>query len=783
MQFPHSWLTTQANPNLSPDQLAHLLTMAGLEVEETTLAAPAFSGVVVAEVKSLEKHPDADRLNVTQVDAGTGELLQIVCGAPNVRVGVKVPCALAGAVLPENFKIKPTKMRGVESNGMLCSAKELGNDDGVNGLLILPDDAPVGMNIRDYLDLDDTLFTLKITPNRADCLSIKGIAREVAALTGCAFRQPENQQVPVSSAKTQAVKIAAPDDCGVFFTRVIEGVNARATSPAWLVQRLARCGIRSVSALVDIGNYVMLEIGQPMHVFDADKLSGCLIVRRAQNGETLQCLNDKTVTLSDNTLVIADEQKALSIAGMMGGAESAVSDETRNIVLEAAWFNPLVISGKSRQYGFGSDSSFRFERGVDSELQRDAIERATELVLQICGGAAGEITEAVGKLPETRRVSLRTERIRKLLGVDVPAERVEKILRDLGLQPEKTADGFAVTAPSFRYDIEIEADLIEEIARVYGYENIPSDKTSGALAMLRLPENRRPRFGVYQKMAERGYQEVVSYAFVNEEWEQDFAQNQYPIRLQNPLAAQYAVMRSTLIGGLIEILQNNLNRKQERVRVFEIARIFHDETANGQPERIGGLAYGSAMPEQWGDKARLVDFYDVKGDVESLLHGQELAFVKTEHPALHPGRAAEIRANGKTVGFIGELHPQWLQKYDLPHAPVLFELDMEAVLATEKTRHQPVSKFQPARRDLAFVLAEDVAFDTLLGSLKTVDSPLIREISLFDVYRGKGLPENSKSMAVKIILQSDSDTLTDEMVEPIVAQLIAAAETVGAKLR
>ena len=784
MQFPHSWLTTQANPNLSPDQLAHLLTMAGLEVEETAPAAPAFSGVVVAEVKSVEKHPDADRLNVTQVDAGAGELLQIVCGAPNVRAGMKVPCALDGAVLPNDFRIKPTKMRGVVSNGMLCSAKELGlPENGVDGLLELAADAPIGQNLRDYLDLDDTLFTLKITPNRTDCLSIKGIAREVAALTGCAFVPQKITAAPVSGCLETNVQIQSPEDCGRFLARTIAGVNANAPSPAWLAQRLERCGIRSISALVDIGNYVMMEIGQPMHVFDADKLSGCLIVRRAQNGETLQCLNDKTVTLSDNTLVIADEQKVLSIAGMMGGAESAVSGETRNIVLEAAWFNPLVISGKSRQYGFGSDSSFRFERGVDSELQRDAIERATELVLQICGGTAGEITEAVGKLPETRRVLLRTERIRKLLGVDVPAERVEKILRDLGLQPEKTADGFAVTAPSFRYDIEIEADLIEEIARVYGYENIPSDKTSGALAMLRLPENRRPRFGVYQKMAERGYQEVVSYAFVNEEWEQDFAQNQHPIRLQNPLAAQYAVMRSTLIGGLIEILQNNLNRKQERVRVFEIARIFHDETANGQPERIGGLAYGSAMPEQWGDKARLVDFYDVKGDVESLLHGQELAFVKTEHPALHPGRAAEIRVGGKTVGFIGELHPQWLQKYDLPHAPVLFELDMEAVLATEKTRHQPVSKFQPARRDLAFVLAEDVAFDTLLGSLKTVDSPLIREISLFDVYRGKGLPENSKSMAVKIILQSDSNTLTDEMVEPIVAQLIAAAETVGAKLR
>ena len=783
MQFPHSWLTQHANPNLSPDQLAHLLTMAGLEVEETTLAAPAFSGVVVAEVKSLEKHPDADRLNVTQVDAGTGELLQIVCGAPNVRVGVKVPCALAGAVLPENFKIKPTKMRGVESNGMLCSAKELGNDDGVNGLLILPDDAPVGMNIRDYLDLDDTLFTLKITPNRADCLSIKGIAREVAALTGCAFRQPENQQVPVSSAKTQAVKIAAPDDCGVFFTRVIEGVNARATSPAWLVQRLARCGIRSVSALVDIGNYVMLEIGQPMHVFDADKLSGCLTVRRAQNGETLACLNGKTVELSGNTLVVADKAAALSIAGLMGGEASAVSDDTQNIVLESAWFAPDIIAGKSRQYGFGSDSSFRFERGVDTQIQRDAIERASELVLQICGGAAGEIVSASGRQPENHTANVRTARVAQILGVDIGAARIGEILRGLGLQPEASADGFTVRSPSFRFDIEIEADLIEEIARVHGYENISDDRTSGKLAMLALPETRRSRATIYRKMAERGFQEVVSYAFVNEDWERDFAANTSPVRLQNPLAAQYSVMRSTLIGGLIEILQNNLNRKQSRVRVFEIARIFRDETPNGQPERIGALVYGSALPEQWGAAARAADFYDVKADVESLLAGKTTEFVRAEHPALHPGRSAEIRVDGVAVGFIGELHPQWLQKYDLPQAALVFELDMAAVLACEKVRYQAVSKFQPARRDLAFVLPEAVSYAELEGSLKTVRSPLIREIALFDVYRGKGLPENAKSMAVKIILQSDSETLTDEAVEPIVAKLIAAAEGVGAKLR
>lgn len=394
MQFPYSWLKNQADTDLSADKLEHLLTMAGLEVEENETAAPAFSGVVVAEVKSVEKHPDADRLNVTQVDAGTGELIQIVCGAPNVKPGIKVPCALPGAVLPGDFKIKPTKMRGQVSNGMLCSTDELGlPDDGVNGLHILPDDAPVGENLRDYLDLDDTVFTLKITPNRTDCLSIKGLARETAALTGCAFRQPEIQTASISSGKIQPVRIDAPEDCGRFLSRVIENVDAAAPTPAWIKQRLERSGVRSISALVDIGNYVMLEIGQPMHVFDADKLSGSIIVRRATEGETLACLNEKTVTLSADTLVIADEKGALSMAGLMGGEASAVSDGTRNIVLESAWFAPEIIAGKSRQYGFGSDSSFRFERGVDFELQRDAIERASELILQICGGAAGEITE------------------------------------------------------------------------------------------------------------------------------------------------------------------------------------------------------------------------------------------------------------------------------------------------------------------------------------------------------------------------------------------------------
>ena len=786
MQFSYDWLKTQANPNLSADEMAHLLTMSGLEVEEVETAAPAFSGVVVAEVKSVEKHPDADRLNITQVDAGTGGLIQIVCGAPNVAAGIKVPCALPGAVLPGNFKIKPTKMRGQTSNGMLCSTNELGlPDDGVDGLHILPADAPVGQDIRDYLALDDVLMTLKITPNRADCLSIKGLAREVAALTQCANTSVNIQTASVQSGKTQPVRIDAPQDCGRFISRVIENVNAGAATPEWLKQRLQRSGIRSISALVDIGNYVMLELGQPMHVFDADKLHGSIIVRRAENGEALACLNEKTVTLADNTLVIADEQGALSMAGLMGGEASAVSDSTRNIVLEAAWFAPAVIAGKSRQYGFGSDSAFRFERGVDWALQADAIERATQLVLAICGGEAGALTEALGQLPAANRVEVRLSRVESLLGVHIEAAQVEAILRHLGLNPKATAEGFSVSAPSFRFDIEIEADVIEEIGRVYGYDNIPDERTSGRLKMLPLPETKQSRFDVYRQMAARGYQEVVSYAFVNEEWERDFAANADPVRLQNPLAAQYAVMRSTLIGGLVEILQNNLNRKQNRVRVFEIARVF-SKASDGrfvQNERVGGLLYGSALPEQWGEQSRSVDFYDAKADVEALLAGKAVQFVKAAHPALHPGRTAEIVLDGQTIGFIGELHPQWLQKYDLPQAALVFEVDMAAVAAKEKAAYRPVSKFQPVRRDLAFVMPEEMSHDSLLSALRSESSKLVQEISVFDVYRGAGLPEGMKSLAVKIMLQDAEATLTDETVELLIGRLIQAAADAGAQLR
>lgn len=784
MQFSQQWLYSWVNPDLSADQLAHLLTMAGLEVEETRLAAPTFTGVVIAEVKSVIKHPDADRLNITQVDAGTGELIQIVCGAPNVQPGIKVPCALPGAILPGDFKIKPTKMRGQVSNGMLCSAKELGLPDEVNGLLILPADAPIGENIRNYLELDDHLLTLKITPNRADCLSIKGIAREVGALTQSKLHPIEIVPVQANIEDRQPASIEAPQDCGRFLTRVIRGVNSQSATPAWLKQRLERSGLRSINALVDIGNYVMLELGQPMHMFDADKITGKLNIRRAYDGETITCLNDKTVTLCSNTLVVADEKQVLSIAGLMGGVESSVTNDTHNVVIESAWFTPDIIAGKARQYGFGSDSSFRFERGVDFNLQQQAIERATALIQEICGGDIGNITEATGNLPDTKKVRVRTNRVAKVLGVNISAENIGIILQHLGLNPQICEDGFTVTSPSFRFDIEIEADLIEEIGRVFGYDNIPDNHTNGKLNMVALPETQKPLFSVYHQLANNGYQEVVSYAFVEEAWEQDLAGNTNPIRLQNPIASQLSVMRSTLFGGLIEILHNNLNRKQNRVRLFEVARVFHKQNeAYVQTKKIAGLAYGSALPEQWAATTRNVDFYDVKNDIAGLISADTVEYRAAEHPALHPGRTAEIIIADKVVGVIGELHPRWTQKYDLPQSPILFELNLSAVLSQDRITYQPVSKFQPVRRDLAFILPEQITAEQLLNTLTSVKHSSIQEIAIFDVYRGKGVPENMKSLAVKIILQSPEQTLTDEEVDSVITKLIDTAGTIDAKLR
>ncbi|KZE29804.1 phenylalanine--tRNA ligase subunit beta [Crenobacter luteus] len=786
MKFSENWLRRWTSPAIDSDALSHLLTMAGLEVEETEAAAPAFTGVVVAEVKEVVKHENADRLRVTKVDVGTGELVQIVCGAPNVAVGLKVPCALPGAVLPGDFKIKPTKMRGVESGGMLCSGKELGVPDEVDGLLVLPADAPVGVSIRDYLELDDTLFTLKITPNRADCLSIKGIAREVAALTGAPLAVEAIEPVAPSIDDTLPVRIDAPAACGRYLGRVIRGVNPAAPTPAWMRQRLERSGLRSISVLVDVTNYILLEQGQPMHAFDLAKIEGGIVVRMARDGETLVCLNEKEVTLAADTLVIADEGKALAIGGVMGGLESSVTDATVDIFLESAFFAPDAIAGRARALGFGSDSSFRFERGVDFDLARDAIERATRLIVDIAGGQAGPVTETLGQLPARNTVKVRTARVNKVLGLSLSGDEIAAIFARLGLTASANAEGFDVAAPSFRFDIEIEEDLIEEIARVFGYDAIPADAPRARLAMLPLPEHRLPREVVRRKLVARDFQEVVTYAFVEEKWEADFAGNANPVKLINPIASQMSVMRSSLVGGLVDVLSGNLARKQPRVRVFELARVFlkQEDGSVDQPERIAGLAWGPRQPEQWAAKAERVDFFDAKGDVEALLYPRVAEYARAGHPAFHPGRCASVALDGKVVGYVGELHPRWVQAYDLPSAPVLFELDLDVVLASELIRAKPVSKFQAVRRDLALVVDEEVGVAAMQASFRRVAPAIVTDIALFDVYRGKGVPEGKKSLAFGVKLQDASKTLTDEEIDAAIAALLAAVEADhGAALR
>lgn len=783
MQFSEQWLRSWVNPSLSTDELSYLLTMAGLEVEEVTAAAPAFSGVVVAEVKEVVKHENADRLRVTKVDAGTGELIQIVCGAPNVAPGLRVPCALPGAVLPGDFRIKPTKMRGVESNGMLCSGKELGVPDEVDGLLVLPADAPVGQSIREYLQLDDSLFTLKVTPNRADALSMRGIAREVAALTGAPLQAPACQPVAAVCESTLPVHIEAPQACGRYIGRVVRNVNAAASTPDWLRRRLERAGLRSISVIVDITNYLLLELGQPMHAFDLGKVEGGITVRMARPGEKLVCLNEKEVALEEDLLVIADDAKPLAIAGIMGGLESGVTPSSTDIFLESAFFHPEQIAGKARRLGFGSDSSYRYERGVDFTLQRDAIERATRLIVDICGGEPGPLTESVGRLPERPAVTVRIERINRVLGIRLAEEDVHAIFQRLGFEVVPIEGGFCVTPPAARYDIAIEEDLIEEVARVHGYDAIPSDAPVSRLRMLPLPEDRLPRSQLRRQIAARDYQEVVSYAFVDERWEQDFAANADPVRLINPIASQMSVMRSTLIGGLVSVLSANLNRKQPRVRVFEIARVFRkDEGMLVQPEKVAGLAWGSRWPEQWGVPQQKVDFYDVKADVESFLPQAE--YRVAQHPAFHPGRCAEVVVAGRVVGVMGELHPQWVQAYDLPSAPVLFELDLQPVEACIPVKARPVSRFQGVRRDLALVVDESLPVQTVLVALQQAASSLVTEVAVFDVYRGKGVEEGKKSLAFRVQMQEMTRTLTDDEVEAEVKRLLdAAALKAGAVLR
>jgi phenylalanyl-tRNA synthetase beta chain len=795
------------DPKMTSDELAHLLTMSGLEVEEVEPVAPPFRNVVVAEVLEVAKHPDADRLNVCKVDVGTGTLLNIVCGAPNVRVGMKAPCAMAGAVLPPGadgkpFEIKVGKLRGVESQGMMCSARELKISEESSGLLELPQDALVGQNIRDYLLLNDLKFTIKLTPNRADALSVLGVAREVSALTGAPLSVPTARAVPVTIDEVLPVKVSAPDLCGRFTGRVIRGLNARADSPEWLKRRIERSGQRSVSALVDISNYVMLELGRPSHVFDLAKIHGGLDVRWGRKGESLKLLNGNTVEVDDWIGVIADDKEIESLAGIMGGDSTAVTLDTTDIYLEAAFWWPNAIQGRARRYNFSTDAAHRFERGVDYATTIEHIERITALIVEICGTAdtkVGPVDDHVVNCPTRQPVMMRTERAQKVIGVPLTDAVVADIFSRLQLEFTTEPGKFFVTAPSYRFDIEIEEDLIEEVARVYGFENIPALPPVAPSAMLIEPENTRSLFAVRHQVADLGYQEVVNMSFVESAWEADFAGNLEPIKLQNPIASQMSVMRSTLIGGLLANVRYNLNRKAGRVRVFEIGAVFtrNAQVQDGplsvagfdQPKRVAAIAYGPAQDEQWALPSRAVDYFDVKGDLEALFAPRAVRFVKAAHPALHPGRSAVVEVDGKQVGFIGELHPRWLQKYDLPNAPVLFEVDADALCERVVPRHTDISRFPGATRDLALVLKHDVAaqdvMDTFAAAAKANPAgKLVQAVVLFDEYRGKGLETDEKSLAFRFSLQDTQSTLQDDAVEALMAALAdAAREKHSARMR
>ncbi len=805
MQFPESWLREFCNPPISSETLANTLTMAGMEVEEARPAAPPFHGVVVGEVLSVERHPNADRLNVCQVNAGTDRILNIVCGAPNVRAGIKVPCALVGAELPPAeegkapFAIKLGQLRGVESQGMLCSARELKLSEDHGGLLILADDAVVGQNIREQLLLDDTLLTLKLTPNLAHCLSVYGVARELSALTGAPLKQPTFPPAKVSFGETLPVKVEASELCGRFSGRIIRNVNTKATTPAWMVDRLARCGQRSVTALVDISNYVMFEYGRPSHIFDLDKIHDGLVVRWGRPGEQLKLLNGTTITVDEKVGVIADSQAVESLAGIMGGDATAVSDDTKNVYVEAAFWWPEAVAGRSRRFNFTTDAGHRFERGVDPALTASHIERITQLILDICGGEAGAMDDQVLSLPELKPVTLRVARAAKIIGMPITQAQCEGVMQRLGFRFTSAPGTITVTPPSWRFDLKIEEDLIEEVIRILGYESLPTTLPFAALAPRVRSESQRGLDALRHQMAALDYQETINFSFVDARWEHELAGNADPIKLVNPMASHLAVMRSSLLGSLIGVLRLNLSRKATRVRVYEAGRAFTRDTGVadgpvsvagvGQTMRLAGLAYGGADALQWGTKDRAVDFFDLKGDIEALLAPRVARFVAAEHPAMHPGRCARIELDGAVIGFAGELHPKWRQAYELPHAPMLFELDVAALTGRELPSLTPVQRQQSVWRDLSVIAGEAVTHDALMRAIAgATHAGLVKSTRLFDIYRPStpsgDVKAGERSLSIRLELLDDAVTLTDERIDATVADVLAVlGEHLGVRLR
>jgi phenylalanyl-tRNA synthetase beta chain len=791
MRFSEAWLREWVNPPVDTRQLADQLSMAGLEVDAVELAAPAFSGVSIGLVQTIQPHPDAAKLHICTVDLGRDEPLQIICGAANVAAGMKVPVATVGACLPGDFKIKKAKLRGVESFGMICSATELGLADASNGILPLSADAPVGEDFRVWMALDDHCIEVDLTPDRGDCLGIAGLAREVAVINRVSLTAPVIHPVPPACDDRITVQLVAPHACPRYVCRVIRHINPAATTPVWMQERLRRSGLRAISPVVDVTNYILLELGQPMHGFDLARLDGGIQVRMARAGERLVLLNGEEATLRADTLVIADASQAVAMAGIMGGAATAVGPDTRDILLESAFFAPLAISGKARGYGLHTDSSHRFERGVDPQLQVRAIERATLLLLDIVGGAAGPVVEMVAgeHLPRREPLHLRETRVAQILGLKLPAATIADLLERLGMVVEPLADGWQVTPPSARFDLVHEVDLIADIGRIHGYDNIPVSHASSASVTTSTPEAGFDLDRARLVLVDRGFHEVITYSFVSPEMQELVEPDAETLRLANPISAELSTMRTSLWTGLLQTARYNQTRQLERVRIFESGLRFRPG-ADGlrQTPGIAGLVIGRAAPEQWGQKSGKVDFYDLKADAEALLAltgaSAQFRFVAGEHPALHPGQTARIEREGKPVGLIGMLHPSLAARLDLNGDAFLFELDLAPLTAGTLPGYTPISRFPGIRRDLAIVIDDRIHYETVADCIRAAATDLLREVILFDVYTGQNIDSGRKSLALGLILQSSSQTLTEELIEVAVGSILDRLTTeLGARLR
>lgn len=784
MKFSELWLREWVNPAIDSDALANQITMAGLEVDGVEPVAGSFNGVVVGEVVECAQHPNADKLRVTKVNVGGERLLDIVCGAPNCRQGLKVAVATIGAILPGDFKIKAAKLRGEPSEGMLCSFSELGISDDHSGIIELPADAPLGTDIREYLKLDDNTIEISVTLNRADCLGIIGVARDVAVLNKAPLQEPEMAPVTATISDTLPITVEAADACPRYLGRVVKGINVNAPTPLWMKEKLRRCGIRSIDAVVDVTNYVLLELGQPMHAFDKDRIDGGIVVRMAKEGETVVLLDGSEATLNADTLVIADHHKALGIAGIFGGEHSGVNGETQNVLLECAYFNPLSITGRARRHGLHTDASHRYERGVDPALQYKAIERATRLLLDICGGDAGPIIDVSNEatLPKRATITLRRSKLDRLIGHHIADEQVSDILRRLGCEVTEGQDEWKAVAPTWRFDMEIEEDLVEEVARVYGYNNIPDEPIQAGLIMGTHREADLSLKRVKTMLNDKGYQEVITYSFVDPKVQQLIHPGAEALLLPNPISVEMSAMRLSLWSGLLTTVVYNQNRQQNRVRIFETGlRFVPDTQANlgiRQDLMLAGVICGNRYDEHWNLAKETVDFYDLKGDLEAVLDltGKlgDIQFKAEMNPALHPGQSAAIYLKDERIGFIGVVHPELERKLDLNGRTLVFELEWNKLADRIVPQAREISRFPANRRDIAVVVAENVPAADILSECKKVGVNQVVGVNLFDVYRGKGVAEGYKSLAISLILQDTNRTLEEEEIAATVAKCVEA---------